>query len=57
MDKKDEKFIRQCRGIIKRLNDLTIKHPETAALFNKTTDMLEEKIKAILEKEEPNAGN
>lgn len=41
MTKEDEKFIKQCREVIKGLNDMTIKYPETAHLFNKTTDMLE----------------
>lgn len=45
MTKEDKKFIEQCRKVIKGLNDMTIIHPETSAHFNKTTDMLERKIK------------
>jgi hypothetical protein len=47
ISKEDQDFIDRSRGIIKGLNDLTIVHPETAELFNKTTDMLERKIKEI----------
>jgi hypothetical protein len=54
MTPKDKEFIEQCKVVIKGLNDMTIKHPETAELFNKTTTMLEGKIKAIEEKEAPN---
>lgn len=44
---KDQEFIKESRAIIKGMNDLTIVDPETAELFNKATDMLERKIKAI----------
>jgi len=57
MTKEEERFIKQCREVIKGLNDMTIKHPETSNLFNKTTDMLEGKIKSILDKEKPTDGN
>ena len=50
MTKEDQKFIVECRNVIKGLNDMTIKHPETAALFNKATDMLERKIKETEDK-------
>lgn len=50
ISKADQDFITQSKGIIKGLNDLTIVHPETSELFNKVTDMLEEKIKSIEEK-------
>jgi hypothetical protein len=53
MTKEDQKFIAQCRKAIKGLNNMTIKHPETAVLFNKTTDMLERKIKETEDKYSP----
>lgn len=50
ISKEDQEFITRSKGVIKGLNDLTIVHPETAELFNKTTDMLERKIKEIEQK-------
>jgi hypothetical protein len=47
ISKADQEFINRSKDIIKGLNDLTIVHPETSELFNKVTDMLERKIKAI----------
>jgi hypothetical protein len=47
ISKEDQEFIKQARGIIKGLNDLTISHPETVELFNKTTDMLGRKINEL----------
>lgn len=47
ISQEDQRFIDECRKIIKELNDMTIVHPEVAESFNKTTDMLKRKIKEV----------
>lgn len=51
MTLEDKKFIQQCRTVIKGLNDMSIVMPSAAPSFNKATDMLEGKIKEIMDKE------
>lgn len=57
MTDEEQDFINRCKAIIKGLNDMSIKHPEEYKLFNKTTDMLEGKIKAIKDKYTSSNGN